>query len=136
MGFLKHFLLPTFAVTNGYAAIKCLTTELLDMIAPGFDRDLEKQPPTTIEKALSRTIGGAKLASMVNMIIATQLENAHYRGMALIVETVYLAVDAWSAYKSGFKETTGIYTMLGLSVLGLGIHAMEPGLFTKDKNSS
>ena len=135
MGFLKHFLLPTFVVANGYAAVKCLTTEFLDLIAPGFDRDLEKEPKTDIEKALSRTVGGVKLASVVNMIIAIRLENAHYRGMALLVETVYVAVDAWSARKAGFKDTTGIYGMLALSVLGLGIHAMEPGVFTKDKNN-
>ena len=98
-----------------------------------MDRDLEKEPPTKIEKTLSRTIGGAKLAFMANCIVASVQENAHYRGMALMVETIYIAVDSWAAYKAGFKDAVGCYAMLGLSLLGLGIHAMEPGLFTKDK---
>jgi len=54
--------------------------------------------------------------------------------MALIVETIYVAVDTYSAYRAGFKDAAGVYTMLGLSLLGLGVHAMEPGIFTKDKS--
>ena len=133
MGFLKHFLLPTFALADGYTALKCLNLEFLNLIAPGFDRDMEKEPPTEVEKALSRTIGGAKLAFCINCIVASVNENSHYRGMTLLVETIYIAVDTYSAKKANFKDMAGIYTMLGLSLFGLGIHAMEPGIFAKDK---
>lgn len=133
MGFLKHFLLPAFAIADGFTALKCLGSgDFLDLIAPGFERDLKKEPPTKIEKALSRTIGGVKLAFMVNCIIAIVQENSHYQGMALLVETIYIAVDTYSAQKAGFKDTAGIYAMLGLSLLGLGIHAFEEGIFIKD----
>ena len=134
MGFLKHFLLPTFALADGFTAFKCLVgDEFLKLVAPGFGRDLEKEPPTDMEKFMQRTIGGAKLAFAVNCVIASVQENSHYRGMVLLVETLFIAVDTYSAKKAGFKEMKRIYGMLGLSILGLGIHAMEPGLFTKDK---
>lgn len=54
--------------------------------------------------------------------------------MATLLEAIYYAFDAYSFVKSGqHKAGRPIYAMLGLSLLGLGIHAMEPGVFTKDK---
>ena len=137
MGLLKHVLLPTFSLFHAFVAKVCLVDEgLVKMAAPGLakKRDIKEEPPTAMEQHLTRAVGGMSLVFVVNNIVAILQENAHYRGMALLLETIYFAVDSYSYAKGKRKDATPVYAMLGLSILGLGVHAMEPGIFTTDKN--
>lgn len=136
MGILKHGILPLFSTFHVFIVKLCLIDEgLVEMAAPTFQRDTEKDPPTPIEQHLTRALGGMHLAFLVNNACAILCENAHYRFMATIMEAIYFAVDSYSYVKTGRKDGRPVYAMLGLSLLGLGVHMMEPGVFTKDKKT-
>lgn len=134
MGILKHGVLPIFSALHVFLVKLCVMDEgLVEMAAPAFGRDTNQHPPTDIEQHLTRALGGLHVALLVNNICAIVQENAHYRGMATLMEAIYFAFDSYSYIKSGRKDGRPIYAMLGLSLIGLGIHAMEPGVFTNDK---
>jgi hypothetical protein len=71
----------------------------------------------------------------INCFVSIFLETAHYRGMATVLELIYFGTEAYDAYSTGFPyEVKGSFAALAL--VGLLIHAMEPGLFTKDKTKT
>lgn len=134
MGILKHGVLPFFSAVHLYLAKVCLIDEgMVAWAAPAYDRDLAKDPPTKMEQHLTRALGGVQIAFLVNSAVAILQENAHYRGMAVLMEAIFFSVDSYSYMKDGRKDKTPVLCMLGVSLLGLGVHAMEPGVFTKDK---
>jgi uncharacterized protein YjeT (DUF2065 family) len=134
MGILKHLVLPTVSLFHLVGAKVCLIDEGLVVLgAPALGRDMEKEPQSPSERHLTRIIGGSSLALLVNNVCAIVAENAHYRGMACLLEVIYFAVESYSLIKDGRKDGRPAFAMLGLSLLGLGIHTMEPGIFTKDK---
>lgn len=134
MGFLKHFVLPALGTVHALVSKICLIDEgLVAMVAPALDRDLEDDPPSVLETHFTRVLGGAHLMLLANCAIATVQENSHYRGIAILLEAIYFSVDSYSYMKDGRSDGTPTYALLGLSMIGLGVHAMEPGIFTKDK---
>ena len=141
MGLLKHFLLPIFSLFHAVVAKICLIDEgLVQMSSRGLSslkkRDLNDQPPTELELHFTRTIGGMSLVFVVNNIIAIFHENgSHYRGIAILLEAIYFTITSYSCIKGKRNDSTHSFIMLGVSVIGLIIHSMEPGIFTKDKSS-
>lgn len=144
MGLLKHGVLPVFAAIHSYMAKVCLIDDgLVAMLAPSSPPpaaddgaakgDKGALPPTPSETHLTRIIGGGQLVFVVNAVVAMFHENAHYRGMAVLLEAVYFSASSYSFWKAGRTDATPIYCMLGMSLVGLGVHAMEPGVFTRDK---
>jgi hypothetical protein len=134
MGVLKHVVLPLLSVASAIATKICLIDEgLVEMAAPALKRDIAKEPPTSMEQHLTRALGGVHLGFLVNNIVAILQENAHYRGMSVLVQAIYHGVDSLSYLKMKRTDGAPVYTLFALSVIGLGIHAMEPGIFTKDK---
>jgi hypothetical protein len=139
MGLLKHVLLPAFSLLHAAGAKTCLVDESFDVVVGENvvpKRDLKKEPTTPTEKHLIHAIGGVQLAFLINNVCAIITENAHYRGMALLLEAIFLGCDSFSYYKMGCKTEGAVkmtYALFGLSLLGLSVHAMEPGIFTKDK---
>lgn len=134
MGILKHVVLPILGAVHAYMAKVCLLDEgLVEQAAPAFNRDITKDPPTAMEKQLTRFVGGVQLVLLVNSAVAILRENAHYRGMAVVLEAMFYGADSYSYVKSGRKDGLPVYCLFGLSLIGLGVHAMEPGIFTKDK---
>jgi hypothetical protein len=134
MGILKHAVLPILAVVNAYIAKICLIDEgLVEKAAAAYNRDMTKEPPTAMEQHLTRVIGGVQIALLVNSAVAVLQENAHYRGMATVMQAIFFGADSYSYVKSGRKDGFPVYCMFGLSLVGLGVHALEPGVFTRDK---
>jgi hypothetical protein len=139
MGFLKHIVLPVFAVLNVFLTYQCLFNEdgaiggIIDVWAPG--RDLTQTPLTQLELHLVHVFGAATFCFFVNEVAAIFIENSHYRGMTLLIQTLFFVVDGLSYLKMG-KDllATPVVQIVGLGILGLGVHGLEPGIFTKDKD--
>jgi len=52
--------------------------------------------------------------------------------MAVLLNIVFFATDAYSYVTMGLEVPTAVYVIVGLGVVGLIVHAKEPGIFTKD----
>ena len=137
MGILKHFILPLFAILNLKIAYDCLVPEDVDGIMPAFEptRDLTVSPLGMFERHIVHILGGSGLCFFVNIVAAIVIENLHYRGMVLILHTLFFAVDGFSYVKLGLPVPPVVYIIVGSGLIGLTIHSQEPGIFTKDKKS-
>lgn len=106
----------------------------MEIWAPG--RDLEIQPLTDFELHMVHLLGGTGVCLLVNHLAAIFTENSHYRGMALLLQTLFFVVDGYSYLKME-KDVlkTPVVFILGVCAISMIIHAMEPGIFTKDKRA-
>ena len=68
------------------------------------------------------------------MIVAIFSKSSKYHAMAVFMEVLFLIVDAYSYLRLGREIPLILYIVFGVGGVGLVVHAMEPGLFTKDKN--
>ena len=134
MGILKHIVLPVLAVVHAFQAYKILTDGKDSL--PGFYGWPESSAPLTVrENHLMGIVLSISATLAINCFVSIFLETAHYRGMAALLELVYFATEAYDAYTIGFPyEVKGGFA--GIALVGLIIHAMEPGLFTKDKTKT
>ena len=133
MGLLKHAILPLFIVIDLALTYTFLLSEDLTALAPFFDRDLTKLPATDIERHLMHVVGGACLLLAVNNTAAIAVENSHYRGMAVLLHTICFGIDAYSYVSLGKSVPVPPLALVIVGVVGLVVHSMEPGIFTRDK---
>lgn len=144
MGILKHVVLPVFAVFHTSLAKICLydgttgLTSLFGLTKKKRDNDVvDGTVATPLEVRSTRSVGAIQLVFAINAMMAVFHENAHYRALAVLLETIYLSFESYGFWTAdggiNKKAGTPTYCLLGLSLLGLGVHAMEPGIFTKDK---
>ena len=137
MGILKHLVLPVFCLYHlGTIGIALTQGKKGLAVVAGF---FESDDPdlTRLEVHFLGAYVGISLGLLFNSLGAILVENSHYRGMATGLELIVAATDAIDGlYFSGPGFEDGAYFLVGLSVLatfGLIVHAMEPGIFTKDK---
>lgn len=66
--------------------------------------------------------------------LATLREDSHFRGIVMLMETHLFGVIFYCDYK---REITAVTSgaLFAIGLLGTVVHAMEPGLFTKDKKA-
>ena len=55
--------------------------------------------------------------------------------MVVFLITVFFCVDLWSYIKLGAPVEPALCAMVGVGFIGLIVHAIEPGIFTKDKEA-
>lgn len=133
MGLLKHAILPAFVFLDLAFTYKFLIAEDISLLAESWGRDFTKLPPTDIELHLLHVVGGACLLLAINNIAAILIENSHYRGMAVLLHTICFGVDTYSYMKLG-RNAVAPLVLVAIGVVGLGVHSMEPGIFTNDKD--
>lgn len=139
MGLLKHAVLPLLAFfhvaviyqTHGPGGPQTIIDAIME---GGYGRDLNAFPTTEIEEHIIAALAGAHLALLVNCIAAIFMENSHYRGVAVLLEFILWATDCYDTYIHG-KDYTLLAVFTAVPLIGLIVHAMEPGIFTKDKNA-
>jgi hypothetical protein len=128
MGLLKHFILPVLALVHVLAAFIMITNK--EMIAKQV---CGAEPPlSTLELHLIGAMGAMEVALFVNCMAGIFLENSHYRGMAVLLELIFLSGDLIDALRTGVP-CGPLPVMVGLAAIGLAVHSNEPGIFTKDK---
>lgn len=136
MGMLKHAVLPFFALINAFLAYKALVEEDFGIFElDNFGRDLSQVPPTSIEEHLLDALGGTCVCFLINCLAAVFVENSHYRGMVVSLQTLFFAIDAMSYMKLGIYIPAIIYGYVAAGIVGLVVHANEPGIFTKDHDT-
>ena len=134
MGILKHIVLPALAVVHAFQAYKILT-DGKDSLPSFYGWPESSTPLSSRESHLMGIILSTSATLAVNCFASIFLETAHYRGMATLLELIYFSAEAYDAYITGFPyEVKGSFAAVAL--VGLIIHAMEPGLFTKDKTKT
>jgi hypothetical protein len=134
MGILKHFVLPVLAVGHAFQVYK-LVVDGKEELPKSYGWPGSDAPMSPRELHMMGIILSTSITLFVNCTFGIFLENAHYRGMATLLEFIFFAAEAYDAHITGFP----IIVKLGfgtIALVGLVVHAMEPGIFTKDKNAS
>ena len=133
MGLLKHVILPIFAVLDLFIFYNSLIAEDFGDVLTFVNRpDIAKVPITVLETHFLHCLGGVGLILFVNNVAAIVVENSHYRGMAVLLQVLFFAVDMISYMKMGLDIPSVLFVIVGVGIVGLLIHANEPGIFTKD----
>jgi len=109
---------------------KALMIEDINEMSP--DPVLSTNQMTPLEQHFLHCLGGVGLMLLINNVAAICVENSHYRGMAVLLNIIFFATDAYSYVNMGLEVPTAVYVIVGLGVIGLIVHANEPGIFTKD----
>eukprot|EP01083_Nonionella_stella_P080761 222051_1 len=135
MGLLKHVVLPFYALLSLVVVYTSLVAEDIESMLENWSRDTKAQPITTLEMHLVHAVGGAFAVFFVNNVAAIIVENSHYRGMAVFLQVLFFAVDGYSYVKMGKDVPAIIFVAVGVGLVGLFVHSMEPGIFTKDNKS-
>jgi hypothetical protein len=134
MGLLKHAILPFYALINAVFAYKCLIAEDISLFVDLWDRNITQVPVTNLEMHFMHAVGGVFLILLVNNVVAISKENSHYRGMAVLLQTLFFTVDIYSYWSGGKAIPPVVLFIVGAGVVGLIVHSMEPGIFTQDKD--
>lgn len=142
MGALKHIVLPLCIFAHLFA-IGVFTFKGKEFMATMLDWPRNTPTLTPIERHLLGAGFTFHVVLALNDIVAITVENAHYRAMATILELTLYALDfADAMYENTFLgETDKLFTLVPLgsmtvvTLVGLVIHNMEPGVLTSDKNT-
>jgi hypothetical protein len=131
MGILKHAVLPILAVGHAFQVFMILTKGKEKL--PKFYGWPGAQPSMSPrELHMMGVILSASLTLLVNCVAGIFLENAHYRGMATMLELVFFSAEFYDAYSAGFPALVKA-GFAAVALVGLVVHSQEPGIFTKDK---
>lgn len=87
-----------------------------------------------MEVHFQHILGAIFLCLLLNNVAAISIENAHYRGMAVALHTIFIILDACSHIWMGVDAPKPMFLFIGIRLIGLVVHSREPGIFTKDKN--
>ena len=83
-------------------------------------------------------ISAVCLCFAMNNLCAIFVGNAHHRGIAVGMHVLFFIFDGWSYIQLEAPNGVppAIYVIVPVGLIGLIIHAMEPGVFTKDKEGA
>lgn len=133
MGALKHVLIPFYTCLHLLGSYKALDPK-------GFVEFCglpltENEEQTAREAHLIGVILSFHLAMAFLCFLGFFQESAHFRGIIMVCEVLFYGVRTVHAYSQGLDSA--VYSKPGfaaaVAVVGVVLHSMEPGLFTKDK---
>ena len=142
MGALRHAVLPLCVLAH-LAAIAVFTLRGKEFMADTLEWPRITTALTPVERHLLGAGFVFHVVLAVNDVAAIWVENAHC-GMATLLEFILYAGDlADAVYENRLLEGSGggeftlipLAAMSVVTLLGLVVHSLEPGVFTKDKNS-
>lgn len=132
MGILKHVVLPMMVIVHAFQAYQIIVHGK-DSI-PSYYGWPDEKPLNDREVHLMGLILSSSIIIMMNCIIGVVMENAHYRGIATLLEVIYFSIEAYDAYITGYPVTIKL-SFASFCAIALMIHSMEPGIVTKDKKT-
>jgi exosortase/archaeosortase len=142
MGLLKHFVLPVFLVFHAYMAFSVIGGSFVDIAAINTNPKSSAQSLSLLDRHLIAIIGTFHIAFAINNAVGIIMENAHYRGLVCLLELVVSALTTYDTIVLGnhgtsltiSTQSSVLLACTALSSIGLLVHSMEPGVFTKDKS--
>jgi hypothetical protein len=139
MGLLKHALLPFFGVLHLYLAYSCLDLkrwgeELVGLSQSTSEADMESTRQLHM-LGVMRAFNVA-MAVLCFLSIVGQDASSHSRGMMILGELIFFSLASLDAYLLGIESFIIAAAFAGVALLGVSVHAMEPGLFTQDKSKA
>lgn len=137
MGLLKHILLPLFGAIHVLSVYACLDLNRWGSMV-GFPVTDDADFGSTRQLHMLGVLRGfnAAMAILCFLSIFGHDSSAQARGMVILSELLFYTFVTLDAYQLGMEgyAIPGAHALAAL--LGVVVHAMEPGLFTKDKTKS
>jgi hypothetical protein len=134
MGILKHAVLPILAVGHAFQAYKIMA-DGKEALPKFYGWPGAESPMSPRELHMMGVILSISVTLLVNCVAGIFLENAHYRGMATLLELVFFSCELYDAQVTGFPTMVKA-VFAAVALVGLVVHSMEPGVFTKDKSKN
>lgn len=138
MGLLKHVLLPAFGLLHVAAAAGCS-----DLASWAALVGLPKDTVSSVDETSIRQNHMLGILRSFHITLAflcglsVTKESAHFRGQVILAEALLFAgctIDAYRVGKGVLQyPIPALYSLVAAA--GYVVNAMEPGIFTKDKNA-
>eukprot|EP00527_Entomoneis_sp_CCMP2396_P009113 CAMPEP_0198137064 /NCGR_PEP_ID=MMETSP1443-20131203/636_1 /TAXON_ID=186043 /ORGANISM="Entomoneis sp., Strain CCMP2396" /LENGTH=94 /DNA_ID=CAMNT_0043798395 /DNA_START=174 /DNA_END=458 /DNA_ORIENTATION=- len=90
---------------------------------------------TDFEDHLLFVVGGVHMMLFFTSVIGLAIENFHFRGIHICIESIFFGHIAYSDVKYGYPAQISV-ALACLSVFGAIVHSQEPGVFAKDKDKT
>mmetsp|Transcript_23746 Transcript_23746/g.34022 ORF Transcript_23746/g.34022 Transcript_23746/m.34022 type:complete len:139 (-) Transcript_23746:275-691(-) len=132
MGLLKHFILPLAALMHGFSVYCCMDLNSWSQAALQMDVESEADVSSKRQLAMLGALRAFNACLFALCSLGVVSESAHFRGVVVFGELIIWAVVLLDAYTLGFDWTIPV-CWFALMAVGTAVHAMEPGVFTKDK---
>jgi len=134
MGILKHVILPLFAVIHAQSIYACRSLDSwAELVELAVESDDDRA--STRQRHMVGCLRAFNAAMLLLCVAGVVTESAHYRGVMVLAELVFFSVVTADAFQNGLNYYVP-GTMAAVALVGAGIHAMEPGIFTKDKTKA
>lgn len=138
MGILKHFVLPGFALVHAASIVAC--KDLISwagMVCVNEDDKVNESDDISIrQNHMLGCLRGFNVGMLILCGFGTLSNNASsdMRQAVALAETALFSVVAVDAFRGGLKK---FWVPVGHAVVTLGgliVSVLEPGIFTKDHN--
>ncbi len=138
MGLLKHVLLPAFGLIHATSATACSDLKSWSSMFGLKDSSSvsEEDENSVRQNHMLGVIRGFNVAMMALCGMGIFKESAHFRAQIILAEFALFSSVAIDAFRLGGGLNyivPGVQALVALG--GFIINSMEPGIFTKDKNS-
>jgi hypothetical protein len=131
MGLLKHGILPLFGLLHIMMSFVSLTGQMQKTMTDAGVLT-EDYVLTEWEDHLMVVVGGVHMMLLYGCVMGVLFENAHFRGILIVMEGIFFGTIAYSDYGHGYPYPSSLGATV-LAIVGAVVHSMEPGLLTKDK---
>lgn len=136
MGVLKHAILPGFAAMHAAALFACKDLKSwAEMIGLSETEVSEEDEKSIRQNHMLGCLRGANLGFLFLCGMGIFQENAHFRKEIVMAECFFFTAAAVDAFQLGTLNYLIPAGQALIAAAGAIVNSMEPGLFTKDKNS-
>jgi hypothetical protein len=134
MGLLKHGILPYFACLHAYVfASIFIVGSKMDFARIISANTIVGDKLTPLENNLFGAAGAFHCAVGFACVMGVITEHSHFRGIMVFMELIQWTLNTYDAYQSDFPYSFMLVQAV-IAAVGLLIHSLEPGIFTKDKS--
>lgn len=135
MGFLKHFIIPFFAVLHFVSFFACFDLNRWGSIM-NLPVESTADYNSTRQLHMLGVLRSFHLFSFLLCVLGVVWEHSHFRGVLALLFTIFYGNVMLDAYIVGITNfyVPGIFALVAM--IGGLIHMNEPGIFTKDKHKN
>ena len=133
MGLLKHAILPYFAIFHWFTVICMLPFYRNDFVSMAYGKKSNNDELLThVEHHLLDAAAGFHAAIGFGCIWGIWYETAKFRSVLVKMEVILWFFDWYGSLNVNEIDSTVMAVNLLISIIGLIINYLEPGIFTND----